>query len=120
MGNHEWCFYGWREGAAHQWLGPTNAVDVWSAQITFEDIDAFCHTMQPEGTRLDYKCIAIGVGLSLSRTRTGGICTLQGTVLCCRRHVTRHDALSRAARTLRLLNAAPAADLRSPAPAGFG
>jgi DNA modification methylase len=30
MGNHEWCFYGWREGAAHQWLGPTNATDVWS------------------------------------------------------------------------------------------
>jgi hypothetical protein len=24
------CFYGWREGAAHQWLGPNNAVDVWS------------------------------------------------------------------------------------------
>jgi DNA modification methylase len=30
MGNHEWCFYGWREGAAHQFFGPTNAVDVWS------------------------------------------------------------------------------------------
>ena len=30
MGNHEWCFYGWREGAAHQFLGPNNAVDVWS------------------------------------------------------------------------------------------
>ena len=29
MGNHEWCFYGWREGAAHQFLGPNNAVDVW-------------------------------------------------------------------------------------------
>jgi DNA modification methylase len=29
MGNHEWCFYGWREGAAHQFYGPTNAVDVW-------------------------------------------------------------------------------------------
>ena len=28
MGNHEWCFYGWREGAAHQFLGPNNAVDV--------------------------------------------------------------------------------------------
>lgn len=26
------CFYGWREGAAHQWLGPTNAVDVWSVK----------------------------------------------------------------------------------------
>ena len=32
MGNHEWCFYGWREGAAHQFLGPTNAVDVWSVK----------------------------------------------------------------------------------------
>jgi DNA modification methylase len=30
MGNHEWCFFGWREGAAHRWFGPTNAVDVWS------------------------------------------------------------------------------------------
>lgn len=29
MGNHEWAFYGWREGAAHHWYGPTNAVDVW-------------------------------------------------------------------------------------------
>ena len=23
MGNHEWCFYGWREGAAHQSARPT-------------------------------------------------------------------------------------------------
>jgi DNA modification methylase len=30
MGNHEWCFYGWKEGAAHQFFGPNNAVDVWS------------------------------------------------------------------------------------------
>jgi DNA modification methylase len=30
MGNHEWCFYGWREGAAHHWYGPSNATDVWS------------------------------------------------------------------------------------------
>lgn len=32
MGNHEWCFYGWREGAAHEWFGPTNATDVWSVK----------------------------------------------------------------------------------------
>ena len=32
MGNHEWCFYGWLEGAAHEWLGPTNATDVWSVK----------------------------------------------------------------------------------------
>jgi DNA modification methylase len=30
MGNHEWCFYGWREGAAHQFFGPNNVTDVWS------------------------------------------------------------------------------------------
>jgi DNA modification methylase len=29
MGNHEWAFYGWREGAAHTFFGPPNAVDVW-------------------------------------------------------------------------------------------
>ena len=30
MGNHEWCFYGWREGAAHYFNpGITNAPDVW-------------------------------------------------------------------------------------------
>jgi DNA modification methylase len=29
MGNHEWSFYGWREGAAHKFYGPNNAVDVW-------------------------------------------------------------------------------------------
>jgi DNA modification methylase len=29
MGNHEWCFYGWREGAAHEFFGPNNATDVW-------------------------------------------------------------------------------------------
>jgi len=30
MGNHEWCFYGWREGAGHSFFGPNNATDVWS------------------------------------------------------------------------------------------
>jgi len=30
MGNHEWCFYGWREGAAHRFFGPANVPDVWS------------------------------------------------------------------------------------------
>jgi DNA modification methylase len=30
MGNHEWCFYTWCEGAARQFFGPNNATDVWS------------------------------------------------------------------------------------------
>jgi len=29
MGAHEWCFYGWREGTAHVFLGPNNATDLW-------------------------------------------------------------------------------------------
>ena len=29
MGAHEWCFYGWREGAAHVFLGPNNVPDLW-------------------------------------------------------------------------------------------
>jgi DNA modification methylase len=32
MGDHEWCFYGWREGAAHRYFGPANATDVWSVK----------------------------------------------------------------------------------------
>lgn len=32
MGAHEWCFYGWREGAAHLYLGPNNATDLWKVK----------------------------------------------------------------------------------------
>jgi DNA modification methylase len=32
MGNHEWCFYGWRGGAGHRFFGPANASDVWSVK----------------------------------------------------------------------------------------
>jgi DNA modification methylase len=29
LGAHEWSFYGWREGAAHQFFGPNNVSDLW-------------------------------------------------------------------------------------------
>jgi len=29
MGVHESCYYGWRPGASHQWLGPPNVQDLW-------------------------------------------------------------------------------------------
>src|SRR5262245_6489370 len=29
MGAHEWCFYSWKEGAAHQFFGPANVTDLW-------------------------------------------------------------------------------------------
>ena len=32
MGAHEWCFYGWREGAAHKFYGPNNATDLWAVK----------------------------------------------------------------------------------------
>ena len=31
-GAHEWCFYGWKEGAAHRFFGPHNATDLWSVK----------------------------------------------------------------------------------------
>jgi hypothetical protein len=47
------------------------------SQITFEDIDASCKTMQPEGARLDYKGIAFPTTrprpkLNVSRTLKTG------------------------------------------------
>ena len=32
MGDHEWCFYGWKEGAARRFFGPPNVSDVWSVK----------------------------------------------------------------------------------------
>lgn len=32
MGDHEWCFYGWKEGAGHMFFGPNNIPDVWSVK----------------------------------------------------------------------------------------
>jgi DNA modification methylase len=32
MGAHEWCFYGWKAGAAHRFFGPRNATDLWSVK----------------------------------------------------------------------------------------
>jgi DNA modification methylase len=32
MGAHEWCFYGWKEGAAHQFFGPANVTDLWAVK----------------------------------------------------------------------------------------
>lgn len=34
MGNHEWCFYGWREGAAHEFFGENNVQDTWRLERT--------------------------------------------------------------------------------------
>ncbi len=32
LGDHEWAFYGWREGAAHQFFGDPNVTDVWTVR----------------------------------------------------------------------------------------
>ena len=29
LGAHEWSFYGWKEGAAHKFYGPSNVPDLW-------------------------------------------------------------------------------------------
>jgi DNA modification methylase len=35
MGDHEWAFYGWKKGAAHQFFGPDNIGDVWQVKKLF-------------------------------------------------------------------------------------
>ena len=32
MSDHEWAYYGWKSGAAHQFLGPNNVGDVWQVK----------------------------------------------------------------------------------------
>jgi DNA modification methylase len=32
MGAHEWCFYGWKEGAGHQFFGPNNVTELWAVK----------------------------------------------------------------------------------------
>jgi DNA modification methylase len=32
MGDHEWCFFGWKEGGPHQFFGPPNVSDVWAVK----------------------------------------------------------------------------------------
>jgi DNA modification methylase len=32
MGAHEWCFYGWKEGAGHRFFGPANVPDLWEVK----------------------------------------------------------------------------------------
>jgi DNA modification methylase len=32
MGAHESCFYGWKQGAAHQFFGPNNVTDLWAVK----------------------------------------------------------------------------------------
>jgi DNA modification methylase len=32
LGAHEWCFYGWKEGSAHQFFGPNNVTDLWAVK----------------------------------------------------------------------------------------
>ena len=41
MGNHEWCFHGWKEGAAHKFYGPNNATAVWSVKKV--NPQSMCH-----------------------------------------------------------------------------
>ena len=32
VATRQWCFYGWKVGAAHRFFGPKNATDLWSVK----------------------------------------------------------------------------------------
>ena len=40
LGCFEICFYGWREGAGHEFFGPSNATDTWPIKKVIGDISA--------------------------------------------------------------------------------
>jgi len=56
MGAHEWCFYGWREGAAHKFFGPRNVLDVWEfipRQATDVQLGSGLRLEAPGGNSID-------------------------------------------------------------------
>ena len=53
---HEWIFYGWREGAGHQFFGPNNAHDIWQLSRAREgtcDVGTGLRLEAPDGGRID-------------------------------------------------------------------
>jgi DNA modification methylase len=55
MGAFELAFYGWREGAAHQFFGPSNATDLWRVKkvtpanmlhLTEKPVELFVRALQ--------------------------------------------------------------------------
>ena len=59
----EFCLYGWKEGAAHFWAGPTNESTLW--QINRERTTDYCHPTQ--------KPLAIPQRAIRNSSKTGGI-----------------------------------------------
>jgi len=56
MGDHEWCFYGWKLGAAHKFYGPNNATDAWQLSKDHNgncSIGSGIRLNFPDGSRLD-------------------------------------------------------------------
>jgi len=56
LGDHEWCFYGWKLGAAHKFYGPNNITDTWQLSKDHEGNCAIGSGVRlnfPDGSRLD-------------------------------------------------------------------
>lgn len=80
MTGHEWCFYGWREGAAHAYFGPQNVSDVWELTRARDgtcDVGKGLRLAATDGARIDVlapapdrrlRVVEIGEGLKVSVT----------------------------------------------------
>src|SRR5438270_5871221 len=80
--NHEWCFYGWKEEAAHRFFGPANVTDLWSVKkvspqhmvhLTEKPVELAAHALEyssrPEENVLD---LFAGSGLTLIACEQAG------------------------------------------------
>ncbi len=56
LGDHEWCFYGWKLGAGHKFYGPNNITDTWKLSRDHNGNCAIGSGVRlnfPDGSRLD-------------------------------------------------------------------
>ena len=70
MGNHEWCFYGWREGGGHKFYGPNNVRDTWQLSRAHRGnvaIDKGVNLTAADGSRIavmppqeDLRAVSVG------------------------------------------------------------
>ena len=61
--NHEWCIYGWKEGAAHRFFGPANATHLWSVKKVSPQ-----HMFNPPRSRWNWPAAPWSIPPSLART----------------------------------------------------
>lgn len=79
MGNHEWCFYGWKEGKSHAFFGKPNVPDTWELSRVASGSVALGRGVRLTGA--DGSRLEVSPPSDLTRLREVAL-TDEGIVLC--------------------------------------